>query len=223
MAVVHAYAVGVEVAGLVLEVEVVGRRPALHLRPSMEVVMNSRSPQTMGDDSPRPGTGVFQAMFLSGPHSSGSRLAAEIPRPPGPLHCGQFASARSAGAPLEPRREARRSRGGARQVTSRRAWRTGYPRPRRPLAHGGPTITSNHDAGRTMAYGTMERQQHSEGAVARTIEEQTAKLPSDTFLWMAVGAMARRPRSKSWGSATSACSSGSGHPRSSSSASTTRW
>ena len=30
---------------------------------------------------------------------------------------------------------------------------------------------------------------HSEGAVAKTIEEQTAKLPSDTFLWMAVGAM----------------------------------
>ena len=45
-----------------------------------------------------------------------------------------------------------------------------------------------------MAVSTMdratERQQHSEGAVARSIEEQTAKLPSDTFLWMAVGAMA---------------------------------
>ncbi|CAN5605549.1 hypothetical protein BH23ACI1_BH23ACI1_24710 [soil metagenome] len=41
-----------------------------------------------------------------------------------------------------------------------------------------------------MAYATMERQQHSEGAVARTIEDQTAKLPSDAFLWMAVGAMA---------------------------------
>lgn len=26
---------------------------------------------------------------------------------------------------------------------------------------------------------------HSEGAVARMIEEQTAKLPSDTFLWAA--------------------------------------
>ena len=32
--------------------------------------------------------------------------------------------------------------------------------------------------------------QHSEGAVARTIEQQTAKLPSDTFLWAAVAAMA---------------------------------
>jgi hypothetical protein len=31
---------------------------------------------------------------------------------------------------------------------------------------------------------------HSEGPVAKSIEQQTAKLPSDTFLWMAVGAMA---------------------------------
>ena len=31
---------------------------------------------------------------------------------------------------------------------------------------------------------------HSEGMVARTIEEQTAKLPSDTFLWLAAGSIA---------------------------------
>jgi hypothetical protein len=31
---------------------------------------------------------------------------------------------------------------------------------------------------------------HSEGPVAKAIEEQTAKLPSDAFLWMAVGSMA---------------------------------
>lgn len=31
--------------------------------------------------------------------------------------------------------------------------------------------------------------EHTEGSVARAIEHQTAKLPSDTFLWMAVGAM----------------------------------
>jgi hypothetical protein len=31
---------------------------------------------------------------------------------------------------------------------------------------------------------------HSEGQVARAIEEQTAKLPSDTFLGLAVGSMA---------------------------------
>jgi hypothetical protein len=34
-----------------------------------------------------------------------------------------------------------------------------------------------------------EVQQHSEGVVARTIEQQTAKLPSDVFLWAAVGAI----------------------------------
>ena len=32
--------------------------------------------------------------------------------------------------------------------------------------------------------------EHKEGKVARAIEEQTAKLPSDTFLWSAMGAMA---------------------------------
>ena len=35
-----------------------------------------------------------------------------------------------------------------------------------------------------------EAWQHSEGEVARSIEQQTAKLPSDTFLWAAVSAMA---------------------------------
>ena len=30
---------------------------------------------------------------------------------------------------------------------------------------------------------------HKEGPVAKTIEEQTAKLPSDTYLWAAIGAM----------------------------------
>lgn len=33
--------------------------------------------------------------------------------------------------------------------------------------------------------GTREAAQHSEGTVARTIENQTAKLPSDLFLWAA--------------------------------------
>lgn len=30
---------------------------------------------------------------------------------------------------------------------------------------------------------------HAEGTVARTLEQQTAKLPSDVFLWGAVGAI----------------------------------
>jgi hypothetical protein len=41
-----------------------------------------------------------------------------------------------------------------------------------------------------MATAYMERQQHTEGPVARTIEQQTAKIPSDVFLWAAVGSMA---------------------------------
>ena len=36
---------------------------------------------------------------------------------------------------------------------------------------------------------TEEARQHSEGIVARSIEQQTAKLPSDIFLWAAVGAI----------------------------------
>jgi hypothetical protein len=33
------------------------------------------------------------------------------------------------------------------------------------------------------------KQEHREGPVARSIEQQTAKLPSDVFLWGAVGSM----------------------------------
>ena len=35
-----------------------------------------------------------------------------------------------------------------------------------------------------------KRYEHSEGAVAKSIEEQTARMPSDWFLWAAIGAMA---------------------------------
>jgi hypothetical protein len=37
---------------------------------------------------------------------------------------------------------------------------------------------------------TQPRTEHREGAVARTIEQQTAKLPSDVFLWAAAGSIA---------------------------------
>lgn len=40
-----------------------------------------------------------------------------------------------------------------------------------------------------MATAIMEREQQREGPVARTIEKQTAKIPSDVFLWAAVGSM----------------------------------
>ena len=36
-----------------------------------------------------------------------------------------------------------------------------------------------------MALSAPARYEHTEGPVARRIEEQTAKLPSDTFLWAA--------------------------------------
>ena len=39
---------------------------------------------------------------------------------------------------------------------------------------------------------TMEhptREDHREGFIAKTIEEQTARLPSDTFLWLAVSSI----------------------------------
>lgn len=36
---------------------------------------------------------------------------------------------------------------------------------------------------------TQEAHDHSEGVVARTLEEQTAKLPSDVWLWAAFGSM----------------------------------
>ena len=36
---------------------------------------------------------------------------------------------------------------------------------------------------------TAARHEHREGKVARSIEQQTAKLPSDVFLWAAFGAI----------------------------------
>ena len=37
---------------------------------------------------------------------------------------------------------------------------------------------------------TDQDTQHKEGPVAKAIETQTAKLPSDIFLWASIGAMA---------------------------------
>lgn len=41
----------------------------------------------------------------------------------------------------------------------------------------------------TSRLGNLVSEDHSEGPVARAIEEQTAKLPSDLFLWAAGGSM----------------------------------
>jgi hypothetical protein len=40
-----------------------------------------------------------------------------------------------------------------------------------------------------MSTATHSRHDHREGGVARAIEDQTARLPSDTFLWAAVGSI----------------------------------
>ena len=48
-------------------------------------------------------------------------------------------------------------------------------------------VTNQQDMKST---GTTSRVEHREGPVARAIEEQTAKAPSDTFLWAAVGSIA---------------------------------
>lgn len=45
------------------------------------------------------------------------------------------------------------------------------------------------ESGMNYENGRTEAQQHSEGMVAKTIEDQTAKLPSDMFLWAAAGAI----------------------------------
>ena len=37
---------------------------------------------------------------------------------------------------------------------------------------------------------TFTPPEHTEGTLARAIEQQTAKLPSDTFLWLAAGSIA---------------------------------
>jgi hypothetical protein len=45
------------------------------------------------------------------------------------------------------------------------------------------------DAQRAQSINTVEAQDHSEGVVARTLEEQTAKLPSDLWFWVAASAV----------------------------------
>ena len=41
-----------------------------------------------------------------------------------------------------------------------------------------------------MVMSSVSRNEHAEGSVAKSIEQQTAKLPSDLFLWAAIGSIA---------------------------------
>ena len=57
------------------------------------VVRRTRSPQTIGDDQPRPGKSVFQATFSVADQRSGNPSPVATPFEPGPRNCGQFVSA----------------------------------------------------------------------------------------------------------------------------------
>jgi len=50
--------------------------------------------------------------------------------------------------------------------------------------------TSRMGTGQPFGGGATTRPEHAEGTVARTIEQQTAKLPSDLFLWAAGASIA---------------------------------
>src|SRR5687768_4884741 len=59
---------------------------------------------------------------------------------------------------------------------------------------GGRTITSGtfvvaEPRRRHMAMASAVRREHTEGQIAKSTESQTAKLPSDTFLWAAITAI----------------------------------
>src|SRR5882724_4028553 len=55
----------------------------------MAVVRNTRSPQTIGEDQPRPGISTFHATFSVADQWSGKFVLVATPRAPGPRNCGQ--------------------------------------------------------------------------------------------------------------------------------------
>ena len=63
-----------------------------------------RSPQTTGDDEPRPGISTFHLMFFVSLHSVGGSACRETPVAYGPRHCGQnFSASVSADHPADRR------------------------------------------------------------------------------------------------------------------------
>jgi hypothetical protein len=52
------------------------------------------------------------------------------------------------------------------------------------------TVSGQKEQSMATDFAQMEMRPQTEGRIAKAIEEQTSRLPSDTFLWMAVGAMA---------------------------------
>src|SRR5262245_60684509 len=62
---------------------------SIFLPVGIAVCMKIRSPQTIGEDVPDPGTATFHLTFLASPHSSGGWAVVEAPLASGPRHCGQ--------------------------------------------------------------------------------------------------------------------------------------
>ena len=59
--------------------------------PTAEVTI-TWSPQTIGDDHPRPGTSAFQETLIVVDHFVGSVATEEMARPDGPRNCGHAVS-----------------------------------------------------------------------------------------------------------------------------------
>ncbi len=70
---------------------------------------------------------------------------------------------------------------------ARRAGEQAWDAGRSTMEQGRDMARQAWDAGQHPQ--TLPSEQHREGRIARTIEQQTAKLPSDTFLWAALGAV----------------------------------
>jgi len=56
------------------------------------------------------------------------------------------------------------------------------------MQHGQSTRSDDQNQGMSQ-HSQSEHGDHREGMIARTIEEQTAKMPSDLFLWAALGSI----------------------------------
>ncbi len=67
--------------------------------PSMAVVTKTNRFHTIGDENPRPGTGVDHRTLVVRLHSSGRARSSEIPWPSGPRHCGQVGPKAPSDAP----------------------------------------------------------------------------------------------------------------------------
>ena len=60
------------------------------MRSERNAVRKIRSPHTIGEEWPGPGSVVFQITFDVALHCTGRPVSTEIPWLPGPRNCGQF-------------------------------------------------------------------------------------------------------------------------------------